>query len=49
MTDSGLVRRCLKGNMESYRTLMNRYRGPAMAMALNILANYQEVFLKCSV
>jgi len=53
MTDNELVRSCLKGNMESYRTLMDRYRGQAMALALNILANFQdaedacqEVFLK---
>jgi hypothetical protein len=36
MTDNELVQSCLKGNMESYRTLVDRYRGPAMAMALNI-------------
>jgi RNA polymerase sigma-70 factor (ECF subfamily) len=53
MTDNDLVRGCLKGNMESYRMLMDRYRGQALALALNILANYQdaedacqEVFLK---
>jgi RNA polymerase sigma-70 factor (ECF subfamily) len=42
MTDNELVQSCLKGNMESYRTLMNRYREQAMALALNILANYQD-------
>jgi RNA polymerase sigma-70 factor, ECF subfamily len=53
MTDNELVRSCLGGDMASYRTLVDRYRGQAMAMALNILANYQdaedacqEVFLK---
>lgn len=42
MTDNDLVQSCLEGNMESYRTLMNRYREQAMALALNILANYQD-------
>lgn len=42
MTDNELVRSCLEGNMDSYRVLMERYRGRAMALALNILANYQD-------
>jgi RNA polymerase sigma-70 factor (ECF subfamily) len=47
MTDNELVQSCLKGNMESYRTLMNRYREQAMALALNILANYQDAEDAC--
>jgi len=47
MTDNALVRRCLEGNMESYRTLMDRYREQAMALALNILANYQDAQDAC--
>jgi len=53
MTDNELVRECLGGKMESYRELMDRYRGHAMAVAVNILANRedaedacQEAFLK---
>jgi RNA polymerase sigma-70 factor (ECF subfamily) len=53
MTDSELVRECLGGKMESYRELMDRYRGHAMTIAVNILANRedaedacQEAFLK---
>ncbi len=42
MTDTELVRSCLEGNMDSYRTLMERYRDRAMALALNVLANYQD-------
>lgn len=42
LTDSELVRGCLEGNMDSYRELMERYRGRAMALALNILANFQD-------
>jgi RNA polymerase sigma-70 factor (ECF subfamily) len=47
MTDDELVRSCLKGNMEAYRTLMDRYRGQAMALALNILANTQDAEDAC--
>lgn len=53
MNDSDLVKNCLQGNVESYRELMNRYQSYAMAVALNILMNYedaqdvcQEAFLK---
>ena len=42
MTDSELVRSCLEGNLDSYRALMERHRDRAMALALNILANYQD-------
>jgi RNA polymerase sigma-70 factor (ECF subfamily) len=47
MTDSELVQSSLKGNMESYRMLMDRYREQAMALALNILANYQDAEDAC--
>ena len=47
MTDGELVRRSLNGDMESYRTLMNRYRGGAMAVALNMLMNYQDAEDAC--
>ena len=47
MTDNELVRSSLQGNMESYRTLMDRYREQAMALALNILANYQDAEDAC--
>jgi RNA polymerase sigma-70 factor (ECF subfamily) len=53
MDDKDLVRECLQGNMESYHDLMDRYRETVMAIALNILMNYedaqdvcQEAFLK---
>ncbi len=53
MNDNDLVRECLKSNVESYHDLMDRYRDYAMAVALNILMNYedaqdvcQEAFLK---
>jgi len=47
MTDNALVRSCLEGNMESYQTLVDRYRGQAMALALNTLANYQDAQDAC--
>jgi DNA-directed RNA polymerase specialized sigma24 family protein len=53
MDDNDLVRECLQGNLESYRHLMDRYGDYVMAVALNILMNYedaqdacQEAFLK---
>ena len=47
MTDNELVQSCLKGSMESYRMLVERYREQAMALALNILANYQDAEDAC--
>jgi RNA polymerase sigma-70 factor (ECF subfamily) len=47
MTDAELVRNSLEGDMESYRTLMNRYRGGAMAVAVNMLANYEDAEDAC--
>ena len=47
VTDTELVRSCLEGNMDSYRTLMDRYREPALALALNILTNFQDAEDAC--
>jgi RNA polymerase sigma-70 factor (ECF subfamily) len=47
VTDIELVRCCLDGNRESFRTLMDRYRAPAMALALNILTNPQDAEDAC--
>jgi RNA polymerase sigma-70 factor, ECF subfamily len=47
VTDTELVRSCLQGNTKSYRTLMDRYREPAMALALNILTNFQDAEDAC--
>jgi len=53
MSEKDLVRECLQGNKESYQELMDKYQDYAMAVALNILMNFedaqdacQEVFLK---
>jgi RNA polymerase sigma-70 factor, ECF subfamily len=47
MTDNELVQSSRQGDMESYRMLMDRYREQAMALALNILANYQDAEDAC--
>jgi RNA polymerase sigma-70 factor (ECF subfamily) len=47
MTDAELVRSSLEGDMESYKTLMNRHRGGAMAVALNMLMNYEDAEDAC--
>jgi RNA polymerase sigma-70 factor (ECF subfamily) len=53
MSENDLVRECLQGKKESYRKLMDKYQNYAMAVALNILMNFedaqdacQEAFLK---
>lgn len=47
MTDSELVQGSIEGDMEAYRTLVDRYRGQAMALALNILTNIQDAEDAC--
>lgn len=47
MTDSELVQSSMEGNMEAFRTLVDRYRGQAMALALNILTNSQDAEDAC--
>ncbi len=47
MKDNDLVRECLKGNVEVYRHLMDRYRDYVMAVALNILMNYEDALDVC--
>lgn len=47
MTDIELVRSVIAGDGESFRTLMERYRDPAMALALNMLTNFQDAEDAC--
>ena len=47
MTDNELVRECLEGRTDSFRELMDRYRGHAMAVAVNILANREDAEDAC--
>ena len=42
MNDSELVERCLAGQVEEYRKLMDKYSGKAMALAVNILRNRED-------
>jgi len=42
MSDNQLVRSCLQGDVDAYRKIIERYRGKAMAMAINISGNFQD-------
>jgi RNA polymerase sigma-70 factor (ECF subfamily) len=42
MTDNELLRRCLKGEVEEYRKIVERYRTKALAIAMNILSNRED-------
>jgi RNA polymerase sigma-70 factor (ECF subfamily) len=47
MTDKELVKSSLKGNLESFRELMEKYHSSAMAAAMNILMNYEDAEDAC--
>ena len=47
MNDNDLIKDCLRGNMESYRELMIKYKDYAMAVALNVLTNYEDAQDAC--
>ena len=42
MNDTQLVRECLHGEVEEFRKIVEKYRGKAMALALNILRNRED-------
>jgi RNA polymerase sigma-70 factor (ECF subfamily) len=42
MSDSELIKKCLAGDVEEYRKLMDKYSGKAMALAVNILRNRED-------
>lgn len=42
MTDEQLLRRCLKGDVEEYHEIVEKYRSKALAIAMNILGNRQD-------
>lgn len=42
MSDTELVKNCLQGDMEAYAQIMDRYKGKAMALAINILRNRED-------
>jgi RNA polymerase sigma factor (sigma-70 family) len=47
MSDNDLVKSCFQGNTEPYRILMDKYGGNAMAVALNMLVNYEDAEDAC--
>jgi RNA polymerase sigma-70 factor (ECF subfamily) len=42
MNDDQLLQSCLRGDVEEYQKIVNKYRGKAMAMAMNILRNRED-------
>ncbi|MBN1222999.1 MAG: RNA polymerase sigma factor [Candidatus Aminicenantes bacterium] len=42
MDDTELLKSCLKGNVEDFKKVMERYAGKAIAMAWNVLGNKQD-------
>jgi RNA polymerase sigma-70 factor (ECF subfamily) len=47
MNDAQLVRECLHGEVEEFRKIVEKYRGKAMALALNILGNREDAEDAC--
>ena len=47
MSDSQLVRSCLQGEVDEFKKIVSRYRGKVMALALNILGNYEDAEDAC--
>lgn len=42
MNDTQLVRECLRGETEEFKNIVEKYKGKAMALALNILRNRED-------
>jgi RNA polymerase sigma-70 factor (ECF subfamily) len=42
MDDNLLLKSCLKGEVEDFRKLMDKYRGKSLALAWNILGNRED-------
>ena len=47
MEDRELVRECLDGKVESYKEIMTKYGGSAMAAAMNMMMNVQDAEDAC--
>jgi RNA polymerase sigma-70 factor (ECF subfamily) len=47
MSDSELIKKCLAGEAEEYRKLMDKYSGKAMALAINILRSREDAEDAC--
>lgn len=42
MTDTELIKKCLQGEVEAFKKIMDRYSGKAMALALNVLRSRED-------
>ncbi len=47
MDEQELITGCLQGRAEDFRAIVERYSGPAMALALNVLGNYSDAEDAC--
>lgn len=47
MEDNQLLMSCLKGELEDFRKLMDKYRGKSLALAWNILGNREDAEDAC--
>jgi RNA polymerase sigma-70 factor (ECF subfamily) len=47
MDEQELIAGCLRGNMEDFRVIVERYSAPAMALAVNILGNRADAEDAC--
>jgi RNA polymerase sigma-70 factor (ECF subfamily) len=47
MEDNETVAACLRGEKEAFRRIMDKYIGPALAMAINVLGNRQDAEDAC--
>ena len=47
MGDNELVAACLQGQGEEFRKIVDCYKGPVMALAMNILGNRQDAEDAC--
>lgn len=47
MSDSELIKKCLAGEVEEYRKIMDKYGGKAMALALNVLRSREDAEDAC--
>src|SRR4030042_1320945 len=47
MDDQELITGCLRGSLEDFRMIVERYTAPAMALAMNILGNRDDAEDAC--
>ena len=47
MDEQELIAGCLRGRMEDFRMIVERYSGPAMALAMNVLGNRADAEDAC--